>query len=167
VVTHGLLPHHPDPLDSSSVASSSKRSFESGAFFFLFSFFQPAAARFMSARRVRDYFFFVTSWLRCDVSYWVPPPLSSVSGVATIAPPKWPPRPPPLTRLRIQIRTLAVAATGDEAPGAESCCGHSAFLMRGTRSWGAGCAGETAPPSRLILHETRLPLASGCPFRHN
>jgi hypothetical protein len=68
----------------------------------------------MSARRVRDYFFFVTSWLLCDVSYWVPPPLSSVSGLATIAPPKRPPRPPPLTRLRIHIRTLAVAATGDE-----------------------------------------------------
>src|ERR1039458_5848367 len=76
-------------------SSSSKCSRESSEIFFVFS--QPAAARFMSARRVRDYLFCNQLTPLCGISAWVHPPLSSVSALAPMAPPKWSHRPPPLT----------------------------------------------------------------------
>jgi hypothetical protein len=54
----------------------------------------------MSARRVRDYVFCNQLTPLCGISGWVHPPLSSVSGLAPMAPPKWSHRTPPLTRLR-------------------------------------------------------------------
>ena len=113
VVTQWTPSTSPRPLDSSLVAlrqpaifhaaaevfsSSSKCSRESSEIFFVFS--QPAAARFMSARRVRDYVFCNQLTPLCGISGWVHPPLSSVSGLAPMAPPKWSHRTPPLTRLR-------------------------------------------------------------------
>ena len=65
-----------------------------------FFFPSPPAARFMSARRVRDYVFCNQLTPLCGISGWVHPPLSSVSGLAPMAPPKWSHRTPPLTRLR-------------------------------------------------------------------
>jgi hypothetical protein len=197
VVTQWTFPTSPDPLDSSLVAlrqlwlpygnppyftrleklfsSSSKCSRESRKIFFLFPAGGGAVHECAASQRLS---LFVTSCLLCGVSGRVHPPLSSVGGLATMAPPKWPPRKPPLTTnapRRSSQALPAPAARGSDGRAGYSTARVVARTDRDGRSWpaiarqldlGSGPCDERIAASPPCQRLGRWSAASICRNRH-